>query len=148
MPGPAERLAWLADHIPALPGSGIVYTLTTRDADRVAEWLRGNGVDAHAYHSGKSDEERQALEQALLTNDIKCLVATTALGMGYDKPDLTFVVHYQTPGNVVAYYQQVGAPGGPFLMPMEFSCLARRKMTSMSTSETRRSHLNGRSIES
>lgn len=111
MPGPAERLAWLADHIPALPGSGIVYTLTTRDADRVAEWLRGNGVDAHAYHSGKSDEERQALEQALLTNDIKCLVATTALGMGYDKPDLTFVVHYQTPGNVVAYYQQVGRAG-------------------------------------
>lgn len=111
MPGPAERLAWLADHIPTLPGSGIVYTLTTRDADRVAEWLRGNGVDAHAYHSGKSDEERQALEQALLTNDIKCLVATTALGMGYDKPDLTFVVHYQTPGNVVAYYQQVGRAG-------------------------------------
>ncbi len=111
MPGPAERLAWLADHIPALPGSGIVYTLTTRDADRVAEWLRGNGVDAHAYHSGKPDEERQALEQALLTNDIKCLVATTALGMGYDKPDLTFVVHYQTPGNVVAYYQQVGRAG-------------------------------------
>ena len=111
MPGPAERLAWLADHIPALPGSGIVYTLTTRDADRVAEWLRGNGVDAHAYHSGKSDEERQALEQALLTNGIKCLVATTALGMGYDKPDLTFVVHYQTPGNVVAYYQQVGRAG-------------------------------------
>lgn len=111
MPGPAERLAWLADHIPTLLGSGIVYTLTTRDADRVAEWLRGNGVDAHAYHSGKSDEERQALEQALLTNGIKCLVATTALGMGYDKPDLTFVVHYQTPGNVVAYYQQVGRAG-------------------------------------
>jgi ATP-dependent DNA helicase RecQ len=111
MPGPAERLAWLADHIPALPGSGIVYTLTTRDADRVAEWLRENGVDAHAYYSDKPDEERQALEQALLTNDIKCLVATTALGMGYDKPDLTFVVHYQTPGNVVAYYQQVGRAG-------------------------------------
>jgi ATP-dependent DNA helicase RecQ len=60
----------------------------------------------HMPITGKSDEERQALEQALLTNDIKCLVATTALGMGYDKPDLTFVVHYQTPGNVVAYYQQ------------------------------------------
>ena len=111
MPGPADRLAWLANHIPELPGSGIVYTLTTRDADRVAEWLRLNGVDAQAYHSGKSDEERQALEQALLANDIKCLVATTALGMGYDKPDLTFVIHYQTPGNVVAYYQQVGRAG-------------------------------------
>ena len=108
---PADRLAWLADQIPQLPGSGIVYTLTTRDADRVSEWLRGNGVDAHAYHAGKTDEDRQALEQALLANDIKCLVATTALGMGYDKPDLTFVIHYQTPGNVVAYYQQVGRAG-------------------------------------
>lgn len=111
MPGPADRLTWLADQIPQLPGSGIVYTLTTRDADRVAEWLRMNGIDAHSYHSGKNDEERQALEQALLLNRIKCLVATTALGMGYDKPDLTFVIHYQTPGNVVAYYQQVGRAG-------------------------------------
>lgn len=109
--GPADRLAWLADHIPQLPGSGIVYTLTTRDADRVSEWLRANGVEAYAYHAGKTDEERQALERALLANDIKCLVATTALGMGYDKPDLTFVIHYQTPGNVVAYYQQVGRAG-------------------------------------
>lgn len=108
---PADRLAWLAEHIPQLPGSGIVYVLTTRDADRVAEWLQQNGVDAHAYHSGKLDGERQVLEQALLANDIKCLVATNALGMGYDKPDLTFVIHYQTPGNVVAYYQQVGRAG-------------------------------------
>lgn len=111
LPGPADRLAWLADRIPELPGSGIVYALTTRDADRVADWLRRNGVDAHAYHAGKTDEERQGLEQALLTNSLKCLVATTALGMGYDKPDLTFVIHYQTPGNVVAYYQQVGRAG-------------------------------------
>jgi len=111
MPGPAERLAWLADRIPQLLGSGIVYTLTIRDAERVAEWLRINGVDAHAYHSEKTDAERQDLEQALLANDIKCLVATNALGMGYDKPDLTFVIHYQTPGNVVAYYQQVGRAG-------------------------------------
>jgi ATP-dependent DNA helicase RecQ len=109
--GPADRLAWLTDYIPQLPGSGIVYTLTTRDADRVSEWLRVNGIDSHAYHAGKTDEERQALERALLANDIKCLVATTALGMGYDKPDLTFVIHYQTPGNVVAYYQQVGRAG-------------------------------------
>jgi ATP-dependent DNA helicase RecQ len=82
--GPAERLAWLADHIPQLPGSGIVYTLTTRDADRVAGWLRTNGIEAHAYHADKTDEERQELEAALLGNQIKCLVATTALGMGYD----------------------------------------------------------------
>jgi ATP-dependent DNA helicase RecQ len=109
--GPAERLAWLACHIPQLPGSGIVYALTVRDADRVSEWLRDNGVDAHSYHADKTDQQRQALEEALLTNSIKCLVATTALGMGYDKPDLTFVIHYQRPGNVVAYYQQVGRAG-------------------------------------
>lgn len=111
MPGSAERLAWLADRIPQLPGSGIVYALTTRDADRIAHWLRINGIDAHSYHAEKTDEERQGLEGALLANSIKCLVATNALGMGYDKPDLTFVIHYQAPGNVVAYYQQVGRAG-------------------------------------
>lgn len=109
--GAADRLAWLADRLPALPGSGIVYTLTVRDADRVASWLRQNNIDARAYHSAKTDQERQALERALLGNELKCLVATTALGMGYDKPDLYFVIHYQTPGNVVAYYQQVGRAG-------------------------------------
>ena len=111
MANPAERLAWMADQIPKLPGSGIVYTLTTRDADRVAKWLQENNINAHAYHSGKSDQDRQALELALLGNTIKCLVATTALGMGYDKPDLNFVIHYQTPGSVVFYYQQVGRAG-------------------------------------
>lgn len=111
MANPADRLAWLADHIPRIAGSGIVYTLTTRDADRVADWLRLNGIDAHAYHADKTDQDRQALERSLLANDISCLVATTALGMGYDKPDLNFVIHYQTPGSVVAYYQQVGRAG-------------------------------------
>lgn len=111
MPSPADRLAWLADRIPQLPGSGIVYTLTTRDADRVAIWLQQNGIAAESYHSDKDSDERERLEQALSANEVKCLVATTALGMGYDKPDLTFVIHYQTPGNVVAYYQQVGRAG-------------------------------------
>ena len=121
MPATADRLAWLADQIPQLPGSGIVYALTTRDADRLAEWLRLNGIDAQAYHAGKTDDQRQGLEQDLLNNRIKCLVATTALGMGYDKPDLTFVIHYQTPGNVVAYYQQVGRAGRA--IPVAFGVL-------------------------
>jgi ATP-dependent DNA helicase RecQ len=111
MAGPAERLTWLADHIPHLAGSGIVYTLTTHDADRVAAWLQRRGIDAQAYHADKTDEQRQAMERALLANGLKCLVATTALGMGYDKPDLSFVIHYQTPGSVVAYYQHVGRAG-------------------------------------
>ncbi|WP_407278224.1 RecQ family ATP-dependent DNA helicase [Aromatoleum evansii] len=108
---PAERLAWLADNLPGIDGSGIVYALTQRDADRVAAWLRSRGIDACAYHADKETEDKLALEQRLLANEIKCLVATTALGMGYDKPDLSFVVHYQTPSSVVAYYQQVGRAG-------------------------------------
>jgi ATP-dependent DNA helicase RecQ len=109
LPGQAERLAWLAANLPALPGSGIVYTLTVSDAEEVAAWLRTRGIAAQAY-SGQSDN-RAELEQALLGNRLKALVATTALGMGFDKPDLAFVVHYQTPGSVVAYYQQVGRAG-------------------------------------
>ena len=109
-------MAWLATTIPALPGSGIVYTLTQRDAERVAEWLRDNGIVAEAYHAGLSDEDesaprREQLEQRLLRNEIKVLVATVALGMGFDKPDFGFVIHFQRPASVVHYYQQVGRAG-------------------------------------
>lgn len=114
----ATRLAWLADHVPQLPGSGIVYTLTVRDAQRVADWLRLQGIAAAAYYSGAGEAEgletnahREDLERRLLANELKCLVATTALGMGFDKPDLGFVIHYQMPGSVVHYYQQVGRAG-------------------------------------
>jgi ATP-dependent DNA helicase RecQ len=110
LPSQAERLAWLAQHVPALPGHGIIYTLTVRDAGQVAEWLRSRGVDVEAY-TGETGDRREELEQALLDNRVKALVATTALGMGFDKPDLAFVIHYQTPGSVVAYYQQVGRAG-------------------------------------
>ncbi len=111
MPGQAARLAWLAEQVPKLAGSGIIYTLTVRDADRVAHWLQLQNVDAHAYHSDLASEEREGLEQSLLDNTLKALVATTALGMGFDKPDLGFVIHYQRPGSVVHYYQQVGRAG-------------------------------------
>ena len=118
LPSQAARLAWLAEHIDALPGTGIIYTLTRRDAEQVANWLCSQGVAALAYFSGvtsdefeNSDTYRQHLEDRLLRNQIKVLVATTALGMGYDKPDLGFVVHYQAPGSIVAYYQQVGRAG-------------------------------------
>jgi ATP-dependent DNA helicase RecQ len=110
LPSQAERLAWLAEHVPALPGHGIIYTLTVRDAELVASWLRARGVNAEAYTS-ETGARRVALEQALLDNRVKALVATTALGMGFDKPDLAFVIHYQAPGSVVAYYQQVGRAG-------------------------------------
>ncbi|MEE5146807.1 RecQ family ATP-dependent DNA helicase [Pseudomonas alliivorans] len=118
MPDQASRLAWLAQTIPTLPGTGIVYALTQRDSEQVARWLRANGIDAASYHSdvahpdfGNSDQYRQHLEDELLANKLKVLVATTALGMGYDKPDLGFVIHYQAPSSIVAYYQQVGRAG-------------------------------------
>jgi|ERR1700674_213390 len=110
IPSQAERMAWLATHVPTIAGSGIIYTLTVRDAEQVAEWLRSRGINAEAY-SGESGERRVELENALLQNRVKALVATTALGMGFDKPDLAFVIHYQTPGSVVGYYQQVGRAG-------------------------------------
>ena len=106
----AERLAWLASHVPKLTGSGIIYTLTVRDAVQVAGWLKSRGLSVESY-SGETGDRRPELEQALLENRVKALVATTALGMGFDKPDLAFVIHYQTPGSVVAYYQQVGRAG-------------------------------------
>ncbi|MET0155747.1 MAG: DEAD/DEAH box helicase [Rickettsiales bacterium] len=110
LPGQAERLAWLAERLAALQGCGVIYTLTVRDANQVAEWLKMKGFNVEAY-TGKTGERREELEQALLHNQVKALVATTALGMGYDKPDLAFVIHYQTPGSAVAYYQQVGRAG-------------------------------------
>ena len=109
MPTIAERLAWLAERLPEISGSGIIYALTIRDVERIAAWLKSQGLDARAYHGRTPD--RETLEQDLLENRVKVLVATTALGMGYDKPDLAFVIHFQTPGSVVAYYQQVGRAG-------------------------------------
>ncbi len=107
----AKRLAWLAEHVTSLPGTGIIYTLTVRDAKQVSNWLQSRKIESQAYFGDLSDALRQHLEQQLLDNKIKVLVATTALGMGYDKPDLGFVVHYQSPGSIVDYYQQVGRAG-------------------------------------
>ena len=114
----AQRLAWLAARVPELPGTGIVYVLTKRDAEQVASWLSRQGIAAYAYYSGVAHDDfpdsnayRQHLEDLLLDNRVKVLVATTALGMGYDKPDMGFVIHYQAPGSVVSYYQQVGRAG-------------------------------------
>ena len=111
LPRQSQRLAWLTDQLPRIRGHGIIYTLTVRDAELVADWLRSQGIDVEAYTGQMDAEERERLEQELLHNRVKALVATVALGMGFDKPDLGFVIHYQTPGSVVAYYQQVGRAG-------------------------------------
>ncbi|MFZ0664133.1 MAG: RecQ family ATP-dependent DNA helicase [Acidimicrobiales bacterium] len=106
-----QRLAWLADHLGELPGSGIICTLTVAATNEISSFLRGRGFPVLAY-SGQSDEaDRLAAEQSLLNNEVKALVATSALGMGYDKPDLGFVIHFGAPAGPVAYYQQVGRAG-------------------------------------
>ncbi|MCI0464293.1 MAG: RecQ family ATP-dependent DNA helicase [Gemmataceae bacterium] len=111
LPDDAAKLAWLAHHLPRLPGSGIVYALTIRWTERIAQWLQSQGVNAVAYSAELANEDRQEREGRLLRNEVKALVATTALGMGYDKPDLGFVVHFHQPASVVHYYQQVGRAG-------------------------------------
>ena len=111
MPSQAARLAWLAEHVPNLPGSGIIYALTVRDAENIASWLRSKGIHARPYSGRMDNPTREALEQQLLDNRVKTLVATVALGMGFDKPDLGFVIHFQRPGSVVHYYQQIGRAG-------------------------------------
>lgn len=111
MADPADRLAWLAKELPGMAGSGIVYVLTKPDAEMVAGWLERNGIVAHPYHSDLAADLRRDLEDRLRHNRVKALIATVALSMGFDKPDLGFVVHYQRPGSIVAYYQQVGRAG-------------------------------------
>lgn len=138
-----DRLAWLAETLPRMDGTGVIYALTVRDAERVARWLRTCGISAYAYSgsctpppdmdssfraelerddkyvAAKASEKeedvsaayRVFLEDALLANRIKVLVATSALSMGFDKPDMKFVIHYQRPKSVVDYYQQVGRAG-------------------------------------
>lgn len=111
---PLERYAWVVDHLPRLAGSGIVYALTVADAERLAAAIRdvhGDTVPVAAYTGQLEAGERHDLEDALRDNRLKALVATSALGMGYDKPDLGFVVHVGAPPSPVSYYQQVGRAG-------------------------------------
>lgn len=111
LPDEGQRLGWLMAHLNELPGSGIIYVLTVSVAEDTASALRARGYDVLAY-TGKTDpDERMAAEQALKENRVKALVATSALGMGFDKPDLGFVVHLGAPSSAVSYYQQIGRAG-------------------------------------
>jgi ATP-dependent DNA helicase RecQ len=111
LPTAAERLGWLAAHLGELPGAGIIYCLTVAATQQVAEYLRAQGHDVIAYSGQTQEAERLAAEEALLSNRVKALVATSALGMGFDKPDLGFVIHLGAPPSPIAYYQQVGRAG-------------------------------------
>jgi ATP-dependent DNA helicase RecQ len=111
LPTVPARMAWLAERMTELPGSGIIYTLTVSGAQDVASFLRERGIEVRSY-TGKTDPaERERAEQDLLANRVKALVATSALGMGFDKPDLGFVIHLGAPPSPIAYYQQIGRAG-------------------------------------
>jgi ATP-dependent DNA helicase RecQ len=107
----AHRMAWLAEHLDELPGSGIIYTLTVAAAEEVTAFLRQRGHTVASYTGKTENADRQQAEEDLLANKVKALVATSALGMGFDKPDLGFVVHLGSPSSPIAYYQQVGRAG-------------------------------------
>ncbi|MBX3086425.1 MAG: RecQ family ATP-dependent DNA helicase [Anaerolineae bacterium] len=110
----ADRLALLAEMLRKMQGSGIIYCMTTHDCQLVAGWLQSQGLKVNAYYADVESEEgadRVKLEQQLLNNELKALVASVALGMGFDKPDLHFVIHYQYPGSIISYYQQIGRAG-------------------------------------
>ncbi len=111
LPAQAARLAWLTTNLQSLPGTGIIYCLTKRDAELVSSFLLRHGIDAPPYHADLDPHVRAHREAQLSRNEIKALCATVALGMGFDKPDIGFVIHYQRPGSLLAYYQQVGRAG-------------------------------------
>lgn len=111
LPSTAAQLAWLAHNLPRIEGSGIIYCLTVAAAQQVAEYLRTAGLAVRAYTGQTDTAEREVAEQDLLANRVKALAATSALGMGFDKGDLAFVVHLGAPASPIAYYQQVGRAG-------------------------------------
>jgi ATP-dependent DNA helicase RecQ len=111
LPDARTRLGWLLSHLAELPGSGIIYSLTVAGAEDTARLLRDAGHNVRAYTGQTDTGEREESERMLKANEVKALVATSALGMGFDKPDLGFVLHLGAPSSPVAYYQQVGRAG-------------------------------------
>jgi len=110
----AYRLTLMSHLLKSIDGSGIIYCMTTRDCRLVAEWLQKQGLNVKPYYADVEEngkEKRPELERQLLANEVKALVASVALGMGFDKPDLRFVIHYQHPGSLISYYQQIGRAG-------------------------------------
>ena len=109
--GNKEKLAYLAEYLPRLPGTGIIYTATQHDAEMVAAFLQQQGVQAEYYHSRRDEQTRRDIEQKFMANQYKVVCSTNALGMGIDKPDIRFIIHYQMPGSPIHYYQEIGRAG-------------------------------------
>lgn len=111
LPSKEERMAWILQNVSSMPGTGIIYCLTVNDCNLVNKWLNANGIHSESYFAGLDVEKKNETINAFMNNAIKVLVATVAFGMGFDKPDIAFVIHFQRPGNIVAYYQQIGRAG-------------------------------------
>ena len=142
LPDQPSRLAWLAQHLPELPGSGIIYCLTVAATEQVADFLRGNGFQVAAYSGQTEQAERLQAEEDLLENRVKALVATSALGMGFDKPDLGFVVHLGAPARRSPTTSRSAAPAAAWSAPPWCCCPAARTRTSGTTSARWRSPAN------
>lgn len=111
LPSKEGRLAWILQNISSMPGTGIIYCLTVNDCKLVNKWLNTNGIYSESYYAGVETDKKSEVIDAFMNNSIKVLVATVAFGMGFDKADIGFVIHFQKPGNIVAYYQQIGRAG-------------------------------------
>lgn len=111
MPEQALRLAWIRENINKIKGSGIIYCATVRDTLKVTSYLRSHNINVEEYHGSINYNDRIIKEEKLINNEIKALVSTNALGMGFDKGDLAFVIHFQSPGSLVSYYQEIGRAG-------------------------------------
>lgn len=109
--GDPAKLSYLAEVLPHVPGSGLIYTVTKHDAEMVAAFLQQRDIPSDYYHAGRDDEARQEIEQGLMANRYKVICSTIALGMGIDKPDIRFVIHYQIPASPIHYYQEMGRAG-------------------------------------
>ncbi|MEO4054464.1 RecQ family ATP-dependent DNA helicase [Solibacillus sp. CAU 1738] len=111
LPTVEEKYAWILNNINKLPRSGIIYATTVKECERLAQWLQANQIAAYPYHADLNEQVKVELEQKLIHNELKVLVSTIALGMGFDKDDIGFVIHYYTPKSLIEYYQQIGRAG-------------------------------------
>lgn len=130
MPSRALRYAWILENVPRLDGSGIIYCLTKRDCEYLADFLNKNGISAMPYYSEQGMEEKmEEAQEKFEKNEIKVIVATIKLGMGYDKGDISFVIHYQMPSSIVSYYQQIGRAGRSIENASVFLLYGKEDMT-------------------
>jgi ATP-dependent DNA helicase, recQ family len=111
LPSKEARMVWILQNINDIPGTGVIYCLTVNDCKLLDNWLKKNGVKSESYYAALDIEKKREIIESFMNNQIKVMIATVAFGMGFDKPDISFVIHFQRPGNIVAYYQQIGRAG-------------------------------------